>query len=88
MLLQPGETVSATLSFRPVRTGTVSVLIFVRNNLTVVEVVQVLGQASHAQFKFGNRKPGSSSPLLFEIAEKHLKDCESKLRCFFHVNLS
>lgn len=79
MLLQPGETVRVTLGFKPVRTGTISALIYVRNNLTVLEVVQVSGQASHAQFKFGNRKPGSGSPLLFEIAEKHLKDCESKL---------
>ncbi|PNF21398.1 hypothetical protein B7P43_G15334 [Cryptotermes secundus] len=85
MLLQPGETVRVTLGFKPVRTGTISALIYVRNNLTVLEVVQVSGQASHAQFKFGNRKPGSGSPLLFEIAEKHLKDCEREKHRKFPV---
>jgi hypothetical protein len=79
VLLQPGETVRTTLGFRPVRAGPISALIYVRNNLTVLEVVQVSGQASHAQFKFGNRKPGSGTPLLFEITERHLKDCDSKL---------
>jgi hypothetical protein len=83
MLLQPSETVHATLSFRPVKAGPISALIYVRNNLTVLEVVQVSGQASHAQFKFGNRKPGSETPLLFELAEKHLKDCERKLIFFY-----
>lgn len=82
MLLQPGERVHATLGFRPVKAGPISALIYVRNNLTVLEVVQVSGQASHAHFKFGNRKPGSVTPLLFELAEKHLKDCERKLPFF------
>jgi hypothetical protein len=87
MLLQPGETVHAKLGFRPIRTGPISALIFVRNNLTILEVVQVSGQAAHAQFKFGNRKPGSGTPLLFELAEKHLKDCESKLIFFFLLHV-
>lgn len=51
---------------------------FFRNNLTVLELVQLSGTGAYAQFKFGNRKPGSSTPLLFELAEKHLRDCESK----------
>jgi len=79
MLLQPGETVRTKLSFRPVRAGPISAVVYIRNNLTVLEVVQVSGHAAYAQFKFGNRKPGSGSPLLFELAEKHFKDCESKL---------
>lgn len=79
MLIQPGETVRARLGFSPVKAGPVSALIYVRNNLTVLEVVQVIGQASHAQFRFGNRKPGSGTPLLFELSEKLLKDCERKL---------
>lgn len=34
------------------------------------------GRGASAQFRFGNRKPGSSMPLLFELTDKHLKDCE------------
>lgn len=49
-----------------------------RNNLTVLEIAQLSGTGAHAQFKFGNRKPGSTTPLLFELTDKHLKDCESK----------
>ncbi|KAJ9592481.1 hypothetical protein L9F63_015897, partial [Diploptera punctata] len=75
-LLQPGATVAARLSFKPMRPGPVSALIYMRNNLTILERIRVEGHAAHAQFKFGNRKPGSGTPLLFELAEKHLKDCE------------
>ena len=77
-LLQPGETIHTKLHFKPMRTGPISALTYVRNNLTILEVVQVVGQAANAQFKFGNRRPGSGTPLLFELAEKHLKDCESE----------
>lgn len=44
--------------------------------MTILEVLRVMGQGANAQFRFGNRKPGSTTPLLFELAEKHLKDCE------------
>lgn len=44
--------------------------------MTILEVLRVIGQGTNAQFRFGNRKPGSTTPLLFELADKHLKDCE------------
>lgn len=34
------------------------------------------GEGVIASLKFGNRKPGSTTPLLFDITEKHLKDCD------------
>lgn len=43
----------------------------------MLETVRLSGTGAYAQFKFGNRKPGSSAALMFELAEKHLKDCES-----------
>lgn len=49
---------------------------FFRNNMTILEVVRMIGRGASAQFRFGNRKPGSTTPLLFELADKHLKDCE------------
>lgn len=45
--------------------------------MTILEVLRLKGRGAHAQFKFGNRKPGSMAPLLFELTEKHLKDCDS-----------
>lgn len=53
-----------------------SATIFLRNNLTILEIIRLNGQGAFPHFKFGNRRPGSSQPLLFELTEKHLKDCE------------
>lgn len=55
--------------------------------MTILEVLRVMGQGANAQFRFGNRKPGSTTPLLFELADKHLKDCERmyvSLPSFYH----
>nr|XP_024217848.1 transmembrane protein 131 isoform X2 [Halyomorpha halys] len=46
------------------------------NNLTVLEVVKLMGSGAYAQFKFGNRRPGSGTPLMFELSEKYLQICE------------
>lgn len=40
--------------------------------------MRLTGQGAHPSFKFGNRKPGSILPLLFELTEKHLRDCEKE----------
>lgn len=58
--------------------------------MTILEVLRVMGQGANAQFRFGNRKPGSTTPLLFELAEKHLKDCERmyvSLPSFYHSSI-
>jgi len=47
-----------------------------RNNMTILEVLRMSGRGASAQFRFGHRKPGSTTPLLFELTDKHLKDCE------------
>ncbi|KYN22775.1 hypothetical protein ALC57_04555 [Trachymyrmex cornetzi] len=46
------------------------------NNMTILEVLRMSGRGASAQFRFGHRKPGSTTPLLFELTDKHLKDCE------------
>lgn len=87
--IPPGKTVMAKLGFTPSKTGETTAMLFIRNNLTVLEVVGLKGTGAHAQFKFGNRKPGSGTPLMFELAEKHLKDCErEKHRKFPAPNLT
>jgi len=44
--------------------------------MTILEVLRMTGRGASAQFRFDNRKPGSTTPLLFELADKHLKNCE------------
>lgn len=56
--------------------GTYSTVLYLRNNLTVVESVWITAKAVVPQFKFGNRKSGSATPLIFEVSDKHLKACE------------
>lgn len=73
--LDPGESYEAIISYRPQAPHSSYGLLFVRSNLTIIEVVELQGQGAFAQLKFGNRKPGSENPLAFEITEKHLKDC-------------
>lgn len=58
--------------------------------MTILEVLRLSGRGASAQFRFGHRKPGSTTPLLFELTEKHLKDCErmyvfSEKKCTSHV---
>lgn len=78
LYINPGETRSVRLSYTPTAAAWSSGLLFIRNNMTILEVIRLISRGAHAQFKFGNRKPGSTTPLLFELAEKHLKDCERK----------
>uniref|UniRef100_A0A0C9S2V7 TMEM131 protein n=1 Tax=Fopius arisanus TaxID=64838 RepID=A0A0C9S2V7_9HYME len=78
LYLNPGESRTIKLSYTPSSATFSSGLLYIRNNLTILEVVRLVGRGAHAQFKFGNRKPSSNTPLLFELAEKHLKDCEQK----------
>lgn len=76
LLLYPGQNVSVIVGFRGEDTNVNSALLFIRNNLTILEVVRLKGQGAFPFFKFGNRKPGSLQPLSFEMTDKHLKDCE------------
>nr|CAD7454587.1 unnamed protein product [Timema tahoe] len=89
LVLQPGQTVHGSLGFFPTHLGPEEAIIYIRNNLTILEVVRVIGHAAAPLFKFGNRKPGSDAAMLFELTEKHLKDCErEKNRLFPAPNLT
>ncbi|XP_015599442.1 transmembrane protein 131 isoform X2 [Cephus cinctus] len=76
LYLSPNQSKTVRISYTPSMASSSSTLLYVRNNMTILEVVRLVGRGAHAQFKFGNRKPGSTTPLLFELADRHLKDCE------------
>ncbi|GAB6023951.1 hypothetical protein CHUAL_008681 [Chamberlinius hualienensis] len=77
LLIKPGEKVRVPVLFTPISEKEVSTLLLIRNNLTVLEVVHLQGAGANCDIRFGSRAPGSSTPLLFELTEKHLKDCEN-----------
>lgn len=76
VLLKPGENITFSVGFKADEPASSTAALFLRNNLTILEILKLNAKASYPSFKFGNRKPGSSQPLSFELTEKHLKDCE------------
>ncbi|KAK1796753.1 hypothetical protein P4O66_009772 [Electrophorus voltai] len=75
MLLMPGEAKSFSVRFTPMSNHTVSSLLVVRNNLTVVELIMVHGQGTRESLKLAGKTPGPSSSLRFKMTEALLKDC-------------
>lgn len=74
--VKPQSQIKLGISFLARTPGTYSTVLYMRNNLTVVEAVWVTARAVVPQFKFGNRRPGSQTSLMFEIGDKHLKLCD------------
>lgn len=75
----PRSTSKIPVRFSTDTPGNYATLLYIRNNFTVLEVVWLTAKAGVYQFKFGNRKPGSTTPLLFELSDKHLRDCDRKV---------
>ena len=78
------------VAFSPSDVGTHRGALVIRNNLTVVDVVTFHGIGGQGSLKFGNRKPGdASTPLVFNVGSKHLKDCDGQfmwLNIYWLVN--
>jgi len=76
ILLRPNQSAKVTIVFTPTEpAGLRSSVLFVRNNLTGVDVVDLVGSGATGDIKFGNRRAGSIIHA-FEVTEKHLKDCD------------
>uniref|UniRef100_A0A8C7G601 Transmembrane protein 131 n=1 Tax=Oncorhynchus kisutch TaxID=8019 RepID=A0A8C7G601_ONCKI len=81
VLLQPGEVKSFSLRFTPSSNHSVSSLLIVRNNLTVIDVIVVRGQGTTGSLQVAGKLPGPDSSLRFQMTEVLLKDCtESELQ--------
>ncbi|XP_070516268.1 transmembrane protein 131 isoform X3 [Cardiocondyla obscurior] len=75
LYLNPLETRTVRMAYTPFSTSASSGFLYIRNNMTILEVLRMSGRGANAQFNFGYSKAGSTTPLLFELTDKHLK-CE------------
>ncbi|XP_057366361.1 transmembrane protein 131-like [Daphnia carinata] len=75
--LTPGSQAQLSVTFSPTTDLKYRSLLVIKNNVTGLELVSLSGQGQSAKFLLANRKPGSSQPLLFDIGEQHLKNCEA-----------
>lgn len=74
--IPPRSTSKLTIRFFTQNAGSYSNLLYIRNNFTILEALWLTAKAAAHQFKFGNRRPGSDTPLMFELSDKHFRECK------------
>ncbi|XP_043984780.1 transmembrane protein 131 isoform X1 [Gambusia affinis] len=80
LMLLPGEVKSFSVRFTPVRNHSVSSLLIVRNNLTVIDTIVLHGRGTTESLKVAGKPPGQGSSLRFKMTEALLKDCTEKIK--------
>uniref|UniRef100_UPI0037E8E96E transmembrane protein 131 isoform X1 n=1 Tax=Semicossyphus pulcher TaxID=241346 RepID=UPI0037E8E96E len=80
LLLLPGEVKSFSVRFTPISNHSVSSLLIVRNNLTVIDTILLHGRGTTESLKVAGKPPGQGSSLRFKMTEALLKDCTDKLK--------
>ncbi|KAF7646763.1 hypothetical protein LDENG_00182760 [Lucifuga dentata] len=80
LLLLPGEIKSFNVRFTPVSNHSVSSLLIVRNNLTVIDTIVLQGWGTTESLKVAGKSPGQGSSLRFKMTEALLKDCTEKTK--------
>ncbi|XP_061895107.1 transmembrane protein 131 isoform X3 [Entelurus aequoreus] len=97
MVLMPREVRSFYVRFTPVGNHSVSSLLIVRNNLTVIDTIVLHGHGATESLKVAGKPPGRGSSLRFKMTEALLRDCTDKkqihqpnftLKRTFHVENS
>ncbi|CAG5861938.1 unnamed protein product [Menidia menidia] len=80
LLLLPGEVKTFSVRFTPLGNRSVSSLLIVRNNLTVIDTIVLHGQGTTESLKVAGKPPGLGSSLRFKMTEALLKDCTEKIK--------
>ncbi|XP_058056566.1 transmembrane protein 131 homolog [Anopheles bellator] len=73
--VKPQSFLPIAVKFTARQPGTYSTVLYMRNNLTLIDAAWIQARAVVPQFKFGNRRPGSPTALQFEMTDKHLRLC-------------
>ncbi|XP_012716600.2 transmembrane protein 131 [Fundulus heteroclitus] len=80
LMLLPGEIKSFSVRFTPITNHSVSSLLIVRNNLTVIDTIVLHGRGTTESLKVSGKPPGQGSSLRFKMTEALLKDCTEKIK--------
>ncbi|XP_068449011.1 transmembrane protein 131 isoform X2 [Clinocottus analis] len=80
LLLQPGELKAFSVRFTPSSNHSVSSLLIVRNNLTVIDTIVLHGRGTTESLKVAGKPPGHGSSLRFKMTEALLKDCTDRVK--------
>ncbi|XP_072295624.1 transmembrane protein 131 isoform X2 [Eucyclogobius newberryi] len=80
LLLLPGEIKSFNVRFTPISNHSVSSLLIVRNNLTVIDTIVLQGRGTTESLKVAGKAPGQGSFLRFKLTEGLLRDCNEKTK--------
>jgi hypothetical protein len=84
-VLSAGKSVRVSVRFQPETVGKFYQGLFVRNNLTGIELIELKGESVQGEIKFGKWKSSQAGHgvLEFDMKEKHLRDCDRKSNRFF-----
>ncbi|CAK1542781.1 unnamed protein product [Leptosia nina] len=69
MELMPHAELDVRISFAPKQAASLTTYMYLRNNLTILEGVQLYGVGAFPSFDLGGRRPGPSSIFHFEVEE-------------------
>ncbi|XP_057696827.1 transmembrane protein 131 isoform X2 [Corythoichthys intestinalis] len=80
LILKPGEVKSFNVSFTPIRNHSVSSMLIVRNNLTVIDSILLHGHGAIENLKVAGKSPGHGTFLRFKMTETMLRECVDEKR--------